>query len=519
MLKKFKNFTKEEFDKTFVFSRFFDDNYFGNCSLYTSKTNRNNCYFSINLCFKNSVSALKFLQESILFYSALTENCFTVPSFSVLTGNFLMLFFDFHKKSNFELKVIKLVADNSDLTENFKTALTKFLENSFKILHQKGFFYGHLYFDSILIGLNDIFTLKFFPFNFNEKLKFTFKANFINSFLDQTENESKVIYCNENMTKLMDLVNLKEFLFRISNIYSLHKYYIVQPAGISISTEFKEKIQTIKLHQESLLIIENNKHCNKFSNNQFMSEFIGQDFLQNKIIWSNRPANDELQRRLQEYLFTFFKQNEIIVEKGFLEIGHYSGEKRIGHFLHIGSIEFFDGCFYIGTICKNELHGFGIYLFKNGDIYIGEFDNSLFNGYGEYFHADGSFYQGFWLNGLKHGKGVYFEPEINRIYKGEWNEGVKNEHFVVYLLDTHLKTNVQLIGKDLKLLDLPKAIEIEELKKLLKSNYCKNSMSGDVIPVLGKKLTLEWELRKYDRKENQMFRRNLNNQRILIVDF
>ena len=60
---------------------------------------------------------------------------------------------------------------------------------------------------------------------------------------------------------------------------------------------------------------------------------------------------------------------------------------------------------YEGDWVNNQMHGKGIYKFRNGDIYEGDRVNGKKHGYGTYKYKNGDYYEGEWMNDKMHGKG------------------------------------------------------------------------------------------------------------------
>lgn len=92
---------------------------------------------------------------------------------------------------------------------------------------------------------------------------------------------------------------------------------------------------------------------------------------------------------------------------------------------------------YEGDWLNNNMHGKGVYTWKDGRRYEGEYLNdkkhvdfksyylhSYFNnqGYGTYAWADGRKYVGEWKLGKQHGKGKYILLD-NTIKTGQWEDG------------------------------------------------------------------------------------------------
>ena len=63
--------------------------------------------------------------------------------------------------------------------------------------------------------------------------------------------------------------------------------------------------------------------------------------------------------------------------------------------------------FYDGMWKDNNMHGKGVYTWKDGRKYEGEYLNDRKHGFGIYTWQDGRQYEGYWLNGKQHGEGIY----------------------------------------------------------------------------------------------------------------
>ena len=59
---------------------------------------------------------------------------------------------------------------------------------------------------------------------------------------------------------------------------------------------------------------------------------------------------------------------------------------------------------YDGEWCKDQIHGYGVYKYKNGDVYDGYWDTGLYSGQGTYTCASGAKYSGEWANNRMHGQ-------------------------------------------------------------------------------------------------------------------
>lgn len=68
----------------------------------------------------------------------------------------------------------------------------------------------------------------------------------------------------------------------------------------------------------------------------------------------------------------------------------------------------------------NEIHGKGVFCWKDNRKYVGEYEHSLKQGYGEYFWPDKSYYKGYWHKGKQHGQALYRDAE-GTIKHGTWS--------------------------------------------------------------------------------------------------
>ena len=86
---------------------------------------------------------------------------------------------------------------------------------------------------------------------------------------------------------------------------------------------------------------------------------------------------------------------------------------------------------YEGEWKNNNMHGKGIYTWKDGRKYegsylliivLGEYTMDKKHGKGAYTWADGRKYDGMWYNGKQHGEGVYYDAS-GATRRGEWENG------------------------------------------------------------------------------------------------
>ena len=84
---------------------------------------------------------------------------------------------------------------------------------------------------------------------------------------------------------------------------------------------------------------------------------------------------------------------------------------------------------YDGEWCEDNIHGYGVYKYKNGDVYDGYWDNNLYNGQGTYTFANGAKYVGEWANNRMHGIVTYTEEsgvEWSGIFiNGSFDSGIQ----------------------------------------------------------------------------------------------
>ena len=95
----------------------------------------------------------------------------------------------------------------------------------------------------------------------------------------------------------------------------------------------------------------------------------------------------------------------------------------------------FDGDQYIGEWNKNELNGYGTYIFGPksefaSDVYKGNFKDGYFHGNGTYTWGEkskwaGDNYSGEWKKGMKDGQGIYTYSD-GSFYKGEFKDDLSH---------------------------------------------------------------------------------------------
>lgn len=82
-------------------------------------------------------------------------------------------------------------------------------------------------------------------------------------------------------------------------------------------------------------------------------------------------------------------------------------------------------------------------IFANTDIYEGQFVDDLKEGYGSLTKANGDYFEGFFMKDLKHGQGSYYYGSTNKIYVGEWLEGVPRCGVFTEVEDEEVALNYQ----------------------------------------------------------------------------
>lgn len=460
---KFKSLTKEELEKSLIFTRYFDDNYFGRCALFTSKSNRNSAYFAVSFVCKSVITSMQLLQETIGFYSQIGDCCLLFPRFYLLQDASLTFLFDFPKTSNLELKVMRLIADNKDLSDEFRSELASVLTATYQKLHSLNFYYGHLYFDSVLLSPTDDVKLKFFPFNYLRSFKFTVKGNFIQRYLKGSS--ETVAFCDGSMTKTDDLKNLEETLLRLSDIYALRKFYDNKPNGKTVNKEFLQTLtngSVLKVNFGSTALLEEGMK-NGFQNNKFMTELAGDWHEVQKLRVAVEVADfkGKQSRKLEQFAL----ENGLQMTVETTSEGIFNGNHKIGCF------ECWNGDFYVGLMSGGRYHGWGTCLMTGqSEVYVGEFEFGKFNGYGELVCSDGSFHKGFWKDGMKWGKGVFLDSGSQRLFKGEWREGKLTGLVWVYLLSNNIKVATLVDAKGtLKIEKSPIGFDGKEVSLLIDS--------------------------------------------------
>jgi len=90
------------------------------------------------------------------------------------------------------------------------------------------------------------------------------------------------------------------------------------------------------------------------------------------------------------------------------------------------TVEYNNGCKYVGQIKNNKREGKGIMYSPTGDKYEGDFKNDLPNGKGIFSYSNGNKYDGDFLNGNPNGYGIFYIKKGNKynIYKGEVKNGI-----------------------------------------------------------------------------------------------
>jgi len=100
--------------------------------------------------------------------------------------------------------------------------------------------------------------------------------------------------------------------------------------------------------------------------------------------------------------------------------GEWSENKQHGRGIYYDS----QGSKYEGEWQNGKRHGRGTVYYANGDLYEGEFYGDKRSGVGIYTSANGDRYEGDWLEDKKEGRGRYFYSSTNKVYVGEWVDGI-----------------------------------------------------------------------------------------------
>lgn len=106
------------------------------------------------------------------------------------------------------------------------------------------------------------------------------------------------------------------------------------------------------------------------------------------------------------------------------ESGVYTGEMLCGEWHGSGTIQYYDGGWYIGTWEYGRMvgKGTGKHIYKNGITYEGEFLNGKPHGKGKITYTSGSVYEGDFVENKCHGTGTIRYAD-GHTYTGEWKEG------------------------------------------------------------------------------------------------
>ncbi|XP_068620832.1 radial spoke head 10 homolog B-like [Battus philenor] len=100
------------------------------------------------------------------------------------------------------------------------------------------------------------------------------------------------------------------------------------------------------------------------------------------------------------------------------------------------TIRFKNGNIYEGNISMKVMHGDGIFMWADGTVYTGKFKDNEMNGRGLIQWKDDTWYEGEFVGNLRHGKGMYVDSRNQRSYIGQWYNGTKNGHGVIYYSQT-----------------------------------------------------------------------------------
>lgn len=101
---------------------------------------------------------------------------------------------------------------------------------------------------------------------------------------------------------------------------------------------------------------------------------------------------------------------------------NYCGET---HRVKGETIQYSNGCVYIGEVVNGKRHGKGRLSWPTGDVYEGNFSEDLIHGKGKYVHASGNVYEGDYLFDKRHGMGKYTWVNGD-VYEGAYSDGKKH---------------------------------------------------------------------------------------------
>ncbi|CAG9333888.1 unnamed protein product [Blepharisma stoltei] len=100
----------------------------------------------------------------------------------------------------------------------------------------------------------------------------------------------------------------------------------------------------------------------------------------------------------------------------------YFGELDVhGNRQGYGKITFFNGDKYDGYWKDDNMHGIGIYFWKEGGRYEGEFHDGKMQGHGKRIYPSGNIYEGDLVNNKKEGKGSMKFKNGDQ-YEGDWKD-------------------------------------------------------------------------------------------------
>jgi len=121
------------------------------------------------------------------------------------------------------------------------------------------------------------------------------------------------------------------------------------------------------------------------------------------------------------------KKNKNQIMRGMDEISEYITLNYCGetHRVKGETIQYSNGCVYIGEVVNGKRHGKGRLSWPTGDVYEGDFSEDLIHGKGKYVHASGNVYEGDYLFDKRHGMGKYTWVNGD-VYEGAYSDGKKH---------------------------------------------------------------------------------------------